>query len=491
VFLGIDIGTSGIKAVIITSDGNIIDSSTAALSVSRPHPGWSEQHPADWWEATEKATLSLKAENRSAVKGIGLSGQMHGATLLDKEDQVLRPAILWNDGRSESECRDLQRNEPDFVRKGGNLVMPGFTAPKLEWVRRHEPEIFDKIAKVLLPKDYVRLQLTGTYASDMSDSAGTLWMDVEKRDWHDPLLNACGLSRDHMPALYEGTEVTGTLRPELARSWGISEVPVYAGGGDNAAGAAATGAVNTGDTLMSLGTSGVIFTASDTYYSNPDSAIHAFCHAVPDRWHLMSVMLSAASCLDWATKLVGLSSVADLIHLAETKYQKPVTEIFLPYLSGERTPLNDPQAQGVFFGLTHETGAAELAQAVLEGVAFGMADGFDGLIKAGADIDTISVIGGGSQSAYWGKILSSAIGRTLVYRDGAAVGPAVGAARLAAYGTINGATVDAFEQSFTTPPIMSEISPDISLSEAFAVKRSKYSNIYKNLKSSFSGVSND
>ena len=485
-FLGIDIGTSGIKAVIITPDENIIDSATAPLSVSRLYSGWSEQDPADWWNASKKAIVSLRADYRAAVKGIGLSGQMHGATLLDKNDQVLRPAILWNDGRSEEECKHLQIDEPDFLHKGGNLVMPGFTAPKLEWVRRHEPDIFKKVFKVLLPKDYVRLKLTGTYASDMSDSAGTLWMDVEKRDWHEALLNSCGLRREHMPDLYEGTEVTGTLKRSLAKSWGMSEVPIYAGGSDNAAGAVAVGAVNTGDTLMSLGTSGVIFTASDKYHSNPTSAVHAFCHAVPNRWHLMSVMLSAASCLDWATKLTGLSSVADLIHLAETRDAKPMTEIFLPYLSGERPPYNDPQAQGVFFGLTHDTSAAELAQAVLEGVAFGMADGFDGLIAAGAKINTISVIGGGSQSAYWGKILASAIGRPLVYRDGSAVGPAVGAARLASYGSSGGT----LNQAFIPPPVIAEVSPDTSLRDNFATKRAKYTNIYQSLKSNFSGVSN-
>jgi xylulokinase len=287
-----------------------------------------------------------------------------------------------------------------------------------------------------------------------------------------------------MPDLLEGTEETGQLRPSIAKAWGMPSVPVYAGGGDNAAGAAAVGAVNTGDTFMSLGTSGVIFTATDKFQSNIDSAVHSFCHAVPDRWHLMSVMLSAASCLDWASKLAGTSSVADLIALAESRSDKPTPELFLPYLSGERTPHNDPNAKGVFFGLTHDTGPAELAQAVLEGVAFGMADGFDGLITTGAEIDVISVIGGGAQSSYWGKILASAIGRPLTYRDGAEVGPAMGAARLAAYGANGGAMTDAF----TPPAVVSEIEPDAALKGEFTAKRAQFRNLYKNLRSSFQGM---
>ena len=355
--------------------------------------------------------------------------------------------------------------------------MPGFTAPKLEWVRHHEPDIFRATQKILLPKDYDRLQMSGRYASDMSDSAGTLWMDVKARDWYDPLLEACGLTRDHMPNLHEGVDQTGDLRTSVARDWGMRCVPIFAGGGDNAAGALAVGVLKSGDTLVSLGTSGVIFTACDTYRSNPKSAVHAFCHAIPDRWHLMSVMLSAASCLDWACKLTGTATVADLIALAKTTEPRDVTEIFLPYLSGERTPYNTPKARGVFFGLTHDTGPAELAQAVLEGVAFGLADGLEAIVESGAEIDALSVIGGGARSAYWGKILSSAFNRKLLYREGGDVGPALGAACIAAYGLNGGA----LEEAFAPPPILFEVSPDQQLNQRFREKRVRFSHLYSQL----------
>lgn len=483
-FLGIDIGTSGVKAVLMSPSGQIVENSHAPLSISRPHPGWSEQDPITWWGATQEAVFKLTQTLREQVLGISLSGQMHGATLLDKNDRPLRSGILWNDGRSHKECVALQSEYPAFLEKAGNLVMPGFTAPKLEWVRRHEPEIFDATRKVLLPKDYVRLQMSGLHASDMSDSAGTLWMDIERRDWHDPLLEACGLTREHMPELYEGIGQTGQLRESIAKAWSMKRVPIYAGGGDNAAGALAVGVINTGDTLVSLGTSGVIFTACEAYLSNPKSAVHAFCHAIPDRWHLMSVMLSAASCLDWACKLTRTATVTDLIELAQATDASEVSEIFLPYLSGERTPHNDPAAKGVFFGLTHDSGPAELAQAVLEGVAFGLADGLEALVAGGANIDALSVIGGGSRSPYWGKILSSALNRRLLYRDGGDVGPALGAARIAAYG-VNGGTLN---DAFAPPAITSEIAPDRHLAQRYIEKRSQFSALYSQLRTSFAGV---
>ena len=322
-FLGIDIGTSSVKAALIDEAGRQVEVSQAELPISRPKPLWSEQNPSDWWTATNMAVAKLDVNRRHRVKAVGLSGQMHGATLLDESLAPIRPAILWNDGRSFEECRDLQKSTPAFVSKGGNLVMPGFTAPKLEWVRRHEPGAFEKVHKVLLPKDYVRLRMTGDLASDMSDSSGTLWMDVEARTWSEELLAACGLTIDHMPKLYEGHEVTGVLRQEAAEAWGMDRVPVVAGGGDNAAGAAGVGVIDEGEALLSLGTSGVIFVAGNTFRSNPDSAAHAFCHALPDRWHLMSVMLSAASCLDWAVKLTGTSDAGELVIPGLRRSAKP------------------------------------------------------------------------------------------------------------------------------------------------------------------------
>ncbi|MEC7289525.1 MAG: xylulokinase, partial [Pseudomonadota bacterium] len=444
-YLGIDIGTSSVKAALIDETGALCDTSSADLLISRPHPLWSEQNPSDWWTATNMAVAGLELDLRHRVKAVGLSGQMHGATLLDTSLNPLRPAILWNDGRSHVECAQLQNAEPDFIAKGANLVMPGFTAPKLAWVRENEPDVFAKTHKVLLPKDYVRLRMTGELASDMSDAAGTLWMDVEARSWHGPLLDACGLSEDHMPTLFEGPQATGILRQEAAEAWGMDRVPVVAGGGDNAAGAVGAGVVDEGDALLSLGTSGVIFVASRQYRSNPGSAAHAFCHALPDRWHLMSVMLSAASCLDWACALTKTESAESLISLAETESGMGSAGVFLPYLSGERTPHNNPHASGVLFGMTHDTTSAQVGQAVLEGVAFGMADGFEALLDAGVDVHSLSVIGGGSKSTYWGRILAAVLQRPLVYRDGAATGPAMGAARLARYSDIDAPYDEAFE----------------------------------------------
>ncbi len=481
VFLGIDIGTSSVKVVAIDDAGSLIETRSVPLPISRPQALWSEQNAYDWWDASHKAVMQLPAHLRQSVKAIGLSGQMHGATLLGADMKPVRPAILWNDGRSFLECEVLTDREPGFVTRGGNLVMPGFTAPKLEWVRTHEPDLFNQVKAILLPKDYVRLCMTGDLASDMSDSAGTLWMDVEKRDWHTPLLDACGLTREQMPRLHEGNDVTGTLLPSLASEWGMATVPVVAGAGDNAAGAVGAGVISDGDALMSLGTSGVIFVSGNTYRSNPASAIHAFCHAIPETWHLMSVMLSAASCLDWAASMTGAGSVAALIGLAETENKIAIDEVFLPYLSGERTPHNNPHASGVLFGLSHNTSKAQIAQAVLEGVALGMADGLHGLLEAGTEIETISVIGGGSQSSYWGRVLSAALNRPLVYRDGAATGPAFGAARLARQAI----TGERFSEAFSPPQIIDTIEPLASDVEALQGKHQRFKALYSDLANTF------
>ncbi|MEM7460382.1 MAG: xylulokinase [Pseudomonadota bacterium] len=444
-YLGIDIGTSGVKAILMDSAGDVVAQATASLPISRPQPLWSEQDPQDWWMATTVAVGRLPQSLRSGVQAIGLAGQMHGATLLDASDRPIRPAILWNDGRSAEACKALERDVPDLHQVTGNLAMPGFTAPKLCWVRDHEPESFAKIAKVLLPKDYVRLLMTGDYASDLSDSAGTLWLDVEKRDWSDTVLAATGLSRDHMPTLHEGSEVAGTLLSSVANDWGVPiNTPVIAGGGDNAAGAVGVGVFGTGDAFLSLGTSGVLFAGDASYRPNAASGVHTFCHALPGLWHQMAVMLSAASCVDWAASLVGVPDAGALIAQTEQAdlFGQSKT-LFLPYLSGERTPHNNPYATGAFFGLNHDSGGAEIGQAVMEGVALGFADGLD-VLGANSEINAISVIGGGSRSAYWGRILAAALNRPLVYRNNADVGPALGAARLAQMGA-NGQSRPAFE----------------------------------------------
>ncbi len=482
-FLGVDIGTSSVKAALIDDAGQQVEVAQAELPISRPAPLWSEQNPSDWWAATNMAVAKLDVARRHAVKAIGLSGQMHGATLLDKALTPLRPAILWNDGRSFRECAELQSSTPEFMTEGGNLVMPGFTAPKLAWVRKHEPDVFAKVAKVVLPKDYVRLRMTGDLASDMSDSSGTLWMDVGARKWSPILLDATGLNESHMPTLYEGHEATGILRAETAEAWGMNRVPVVAGGGDNAAGAAGVGVTDEGDALLSLGTSGVIFVAGKSFRSNPESAAHAFCHALPGRWHLMSVMLSAASCLDWALRLTGVRDAAQLIQRAETEAGLGAREIFLPYLSGERTPHNNPHASGVLFGLTHDSGAAQIGQAVLEGVAFGMADGLEALLASGVSVHSISVIGGGAQSLYWGRILSAALNRPMIYRDGAATGPAYGAARLARF-NIQGGSVD---DMFPPPKVLDVVEPRDADIEQLQPKYEKFSALYHTVKRAYKG----
>lgn len=364
-YLGLDLGTSSVKAIIMNEQGDVIASHSVSLAISRPHPQWSEQDPLQWWQATEEVILQLgRSYPMDQIEAIGLSGQMHGAVLLDAQQAVLRPAILWNDGRSFKQCQALETQYPQFKKITGNLVMPGFTAPKLQWVAENEPEIFQRIAHVLLPKDFLRWKMSGNFASDMSDSAGTLWLDMQKRDWSDELLNATGLTRRQMPTLFEGNQITGYLLADVAKKWHMKQVPIIAGGGDNAAGAIGVGVYQPGQAMLSLGTSGVYFVVSEKFLQNSDNAVHSFCHALPNTWHLMSVMLSAASCLDWVCQLTGIESVGAMFEEVEHATFADNPLLFLPYLSGERTPYNNPNAKGVFWGLTHEHQRADLCQAV-------------------------------------------------------------------------------------------------------------------------------
>jgi xylulokinase len=450
---------------------------TAALTVQRPHPLWSEQDPDAWWKATIAAVQAIDPSVRRSVRGVGLAGQMHGATLLDADDKPLRPAILWNDGRCFAECEALERAVPDLRKISGNIAMPGFTAPKLLWVREHEPEVFAKIATVLLPKDYVRLLMTGDKASDLSDSAGTLWLDVGGRCWSDEILAACGLTQAQMPALFEGSAITGTLTAEVAELWGMPQVPVAAGGSDNAAGAVGVGVVKDGDALLSLGTSGVIFVATNDFRPNPARAVHAFCHALPGMWHQMSVHLSAASCIDWVARITGAAGAADLFARAEAAGPASGPEIFLPYLSGERTPHNDAEVRGAFLRLDNDTDAGRLSQAVLEGVAFALADGLDVLREAGTTVERLAVIGGGARSRYWGQVIAAAMEVELVYLQGGEVGPALGAARLAQLGVDGGDPADIC----VAPPVSHTIVPDPALVSALAEKKAAFRQAYSRI----------
>ena len=377
-YLGIDLGTSGVKAILVDEDRALVGEASAPLTLSRPRPLWSEQNPDDWWRATQNAVRALSSGSRlDAVAGIGLSGQMHGAVLLDRSDAVLRPAILWNDGRAGAACAELERREPDSRRITGNLAMPGFTAPKLIWVAQHEPDLFSRTARVLLPKDWIRLRLTGEAVSEPSDAAGTLWLDVARRAWSPAMLAATGLDERHMPRLVEGSEVSGRLSAKAAEALGLKAgIPVAGGGGDNAAGAVGIGVVHPGSAFLSLGTSGVIFVADETLKTDPERAVHAFCHCLPDLWHRMAVILSAASALTFATRLCGAADEAALLAEVEAAgIAAPAQSrlVFLPYLSGERTPHNNPNAAGVIFGLDGTATRADLGRAVLEGVAFALA----------------------------------------------------------------------------------------------------------------------
>jgi xylulokinase len=435
-YLGIDLGTSEVKLLLLDAQGRIVGQAGAPLQVSRLQPLWSEQSPQDWWEATENAVVRLREahpESWAQVRAIGLSGQMHGAVLLGARDQVLRPAILWNDGRSHAECEELTRLAPTLHSVAGNLAMPGFTAPKLLWVKAHEPDVFAQVRSVLLPKDYLRMLLSGDKVSDPSDAAGTLWLDVAARNWSDGLLSACSLRRSQMPRLVESNQPSAMLRPELARAWGLGPGVVIAGGaGDNAASAIGIGAVSPGDGFLSLGTSGVLFVVNDRFRPNPASAVHAFCHALPGRWHQMSVMLSAASCLKWFVNFSGAGDEASLLADVSRLPQAALADapLFLPYLAGERTPHNDPFAQGSFQGLTHESTRALCGYAVLEGIAFGMADGLAALQAAGTEVSRLSLVGGGARSSYWAQLIADALNVEIVSHTGGEAGGALGAARL-------------------------------------------------------------
>jgi xylulokinase len=473
-WLGIDLGTSGVKAVIIGDDGGVLAQATAPLDLSRPHPMWSEQDPEAWWRAAGEAVVAL-GPARTGVRGIGLSGQMHGAVVLDAADRVLRPAILWNDGRSHAECRAL---DTAARRVAGNRAMPGFTAPKLLWLRAHEPAVFAATRRVLLPKDWLRLRMVGEAVSEMSDAAGTLWLDVAARAWSGEMLALTGLGLGHMPRLVEGSEVSGTLRAAVAAEWGLPPgIVVAGGGGDNAAGAVGIGCIALGDAFVSLGTSGVVFVADAAPMPDPERTVHAFCHALPGRWHRMAVILSAAAALSWATRVLGSADEAALLAEVEAAGAPASNRVvFLPYLAGERTPHDDPAAAGVWFGLEGASSRADLARAVLEGVAFALADGLDALQARGGRIPSLSVIGGGARSALWGRILATALDRDLVFRAGGEVGPALGAARLAMLA--GGADLEA---TCTEPPIARIQPPEPALAEGLARRRAIFRSLYRDL----------
>ena len=466
-YIGLDLGTSGLKGILIDADQKVLAEATAPLTVQRPHEGWSEQSPDSWITAAEAVLDKLSAHGLGAVRGIGLSGHMHGATLLDAADDVLRPCILWNDTRSHLEAAEMD-GDPLFRRVTGNIVFPGFTAPKLAWVQKHEPALWAKVAKVLLPKDYLRLWLTGDHVGEMSDAAGTAWFDTGRRDWSEDLLSATGLTRAQMPRLVEGSAVSGQLRSELASRWSLpAGVVVAGGGGDNAAAGVGVGVVKAGQAFVSLGTSGVLFAANNGYQPDPATAVHTFCHALPNTWHQMGVVLAATDALNWYAGLVGQSAGTLTGELGAL--QSPGKALFLPYLGGERTPLNDAAIRGAFLGLEHQTDRAAGTRAVLEGVTFAFRDSRDALAATGTKLESLLAVGGGAKSDYWLKAIATALDCPVLVPAAGDFGGALGAARLGMM-----AATGAGAEIATMPPIARTIDPDPKLTAAFDVGHARY-----------------
>ncbi len=440
-YIGIDTSTTATKALLMDAAGQVVGVASSEYGYETPQPLWSEQLPDLWWHGARVSVHRVMRETAVSphqVKGVGLTGQMHGLVLLDKNGQVLRPAILWNDQRTAAECDEMRAimGKERLIAITGNEALTGFTAPKILWIKNNEPEIYGRIAHILLPKDYVRFKLTGDYAMDKAGGAGTQLFDVRQRDWSQELVAALGIDPAWLAPTFEGTAVTGTLSPEAAKATGLpAGIPVVGGGGDQAANAVGTGAVVDGVVALSLGTSGVVFASSDRAIVEPDGRLHAFCHAVPDKWHLMGVMLSAAGSLRWyRDTLAPQTSFDDLL--------APATDIppgsdglfFLPYLTGERTPHPDPLARGAFIGLTVRHTQAHMTRAVLEGVAFGLRDSFELMKVAGlADVTQVRVAGGGTRSLLWRQILADVLDAEIVTVN-TTEGAAYGAALLAATG---------------------------------------------------------
>lgn len=474
-FIGLDLGTSSLKAVLMDATQRIVGEATAPLTVTRPHDGWSEQDPQSWCDAALTVLRTLgAAHDLSGVAGIGLAGHMHGATLVGTDDKPLRHCMLWNDTRSHAQAATMDR-QAQFREITGNIVFPGFTAPKVDWVRENEPEIFARIAKVLLPKDYLRLFLTGEHVSEMSDAAGTSWLDTGKRDWSDDLLAACHLSRQQMPRLVEGSAVSGKLRADLATELGLPQCSVAGGAGDNAAAAIGAGVVHDGTAFVSLGTSGVLFAANAGYRPDPATAVHTFCHAVPATWHQMGVILAATDALNWLSTLTG--QPAGALTSALGPLQAPSRTLFLPYLGGERTPHNDASIRGQFLHLDHATDAQAATRAVLEGVSFAFADCQDALAATGTTIRRALAMGGGAKSDYWLRAIATALDITLEVPEAGDFGAALGAARLGMM-----AATGAGAEIATQPPIARAVSPDNALRAAFVDSHARYKAAYIALK---------
>lgn len=481
--LGLDISTTAAKALLIDTDGHVVASVSSPLTLSTPHPLWSEQDPADWWYAMVSSIRQLLATNDipgESIEAIGLTGQMHGLVVLGEHGDVLRPAILWNDQRTAAQCDEIRRlvGRQRLIEICGNDALTGFTAPKILWVRDHEPDVYTKIRHVLLPKDFIRWQLTGEHALDRAGGSGTILFDLAARNWSEELLQTLHIPGAWMPPTFEGPAITGLVTAEAAKETGLAAgTPVVGGGGDQAAQATGVGAVRPGVVALTLGTSGVVFASTDRPLVEPDGRLHAFCHAVPDRWHFMGVMLSAAGSLQWyRDNFAPELDFADLISEAATVDPGSDGLLFLPYLTGERTPHPDPLARGAWVGLTNRHSRAHMTRAVLEGVAFGLRDSFTLISDAGLKgIEQVRISGGGARSELWRQILADLLGVELVTVN-TSEGAAFGAALLAGVGHGIWPTVDVaceavvVTTSFTRP----NPEPEATYSRAYELYRDVY-----------------
>ena len=447
VLIGLDIGTSGARAVAVDSEsGELRAEAAAEYELLMPRPGWSEQRPADWWEASRAVLAKVAGEGSGEVIGLGLTGQMHGSVFLDERDEVIRPALLWNDQRTERQCQEIARRvgREELLALAGNPALTGFQAPKILWLRDEEPDGYRRLASVLLPKDYIRLMLTGDKATDAADASGTLLLDVRRRRWSEQILSRLGLDPEWLPWVHEGTEGTGTLRDAVADELGLPRgLAVAAGGGDNAAAAVGVGVAAEGQVSVSIGTSGVVFAPTSKFKGDPSGRVHSFCHALPGTFHLMAVVLSAGGSLRWWRDVAGGGASFDTL-VGEAGEIAPGAEglLFLPYLTGERTPHLDPGARGSFVGLTLRHGRAHMTRAVLEGVVLALRDGVEIMRELGVRDDDVRAVGGGARSVVWRQLQADVFGRP-IRRTRVDEGPAYGAALLA--GVASGAFADGGE----------------------------------------------
>ena len=501
IFLGIDIGTGSTKTLAISEDGTILDSASVEYPMLTPQPGWTEQHPADWWAATQSTIKEVMAGlDASDVKGIGLSGQMHGSVFLDADGKVIRPALLWNDQRTAKQCEEITERaggREALIKMVANPALTGFTAPKILWLRENEPQHYERTTQVLLPKDYVRYELTGEFATEVSDASGTLLLDVAKRDWSTELLGKLDISRDLLPKVYESPEVSGTLSKQAAAALGLPEgVPVVGGGGDQAAGAVGNGIVATGTISATMGTSGVVFAHSDEMAFDPAGRLHTFCHAVPGKWHMMGVILSAGGSLQWYRNQFAQSEAAVALGLDTEPYEvmthlaqkAPVGSeglFFLPYLTGERTPYPDPNARGAWIGLSPRHGRPHLIRSVIEGATYAMNDSLTIIKNLGVPVDEIRISGGGAKSAFWRQVQADIYG-TAVSTINAAEGPAYGVALLAAVGTGSFSSVE--EACRATISTVETVLPAREAHERYARHYATYQTLYPALKESFAAI---